>query len=40
LLISARSCSLGILPASEFLLALTITMNLILLVPLRQFGFR
>src|SRR4030095_12012360 len=40
LLISARSWSLGILPASEFLLALTITMNLILLVPLRQFGFR
>src|SRR5437764_8674931 len=33
--ISARSSALGILPASEFLLALTTTMNLILTFPSR-----
>src|SRR5262249_47495483 len=39
LLISARSPALAILPASEFLLAFTITMNLILMFPFHSIWF-
>src|SRR5262249_29887103 len=39
LLIPARSSALGFLPASEFLLALTITMNLMLVSPFRSIWF-
>src|SRR5215510_2612896 len=39
LLVSARSSALGILPASEFLLAFTITMNLILMFPFHSIWF-